>query len=175
MNAARLSLALVALGGLAACDGRNVSPSPIPAAPAPPGQITVRSIAPASGATLAVRECPYYPSSFNLNFWEMCADPVLMIFDVEFEREVTNAVVTAGFYSGSQRCGFAASQTAPLKTGSRASFDAQVILMSDEVNRLLCTLPAETTRMVVQLWERERPATPLLTEEFPHSYRFAEP
>jgi hypothetical protein len=172
MKGARLFQGLM-LSMVAACDSRTVSPSSVPT-PAPTSKITVRSIAPASGATLPVRECPYYPSSLNLNFWEMCADQLQMSFDVEFERDVTNAVVTAGFYSGAQRCGLATSQSAPLQAGSRASFETKVILLSDEVNRLLCALPAETTRMVVQLWERDRPATPLLTEEFSHTYRFAE-
>jgi hypothetical protein len=131
-------------------------------------------MSPSAGATLPVDKCRYYPSSFNLDFWEMCADGLSLRFDVEFEADVTNAVVTAGFYSGSQRCGLATSQSAPLAAGSRTAFEATVILLSDESVPLLCALPAETSRMVVQLWERSRPATPLVTREFAHSYRFSQ-
>jgi hypothetical protein len=178
MKAVGFPFALVALGTLAGCDGGNVSRSPISTAPspqAPAGQITVQSVIPASGATLPVEECQYYPSRLDLTFWEMCADHVTMTFTAVFERDVTNAVVTAGFYSGTQRCGLATSQTAPLSADTRGAFGAHVILLSDESTQLLCPLPAETTRMVVQLWEREHPATPLLSQELVHSYRFTRP
>lgn len=178
MKAAGFCFALVALGTLSGCDGANDSrtasfTAPSPQAPA--GQITVQSIAPGSGATLQVGECQYYPSSLDLDFWEMCADHVNMTFVVEFEGDVTNAVVTAGFYSGTMRCGLATSSTASLPAGTPRAFATHVILLSDESTQLLCPLPAETTRMVVQLWEAARPATPLLSREFVHSYRFTRP
>ena len=178
MKAARFPFVLAALSVLAGCDGRTVSRSPISSAPTPPasgGQITVQSIVPASGATLPVDQCQYYPSRLDLDFWEMCADHLTMSFTVEFQRDVTEAVVTAGFYSGMQRCGLATSQTALLPAGTPATFDTHVILLSDESTRLLCPLPAETTQMVVQLWERGRPAIPLLSREFVHTYRFTQP
>ena len=171
MKVARVPLALVALSALTACEApTRTAPSPR----APSNQIIMQSMSPSSGATLPVDKCRYYPSSFNLDFWEMCADGLSLRFDVEFEADVTNAVITAGFYSGSQRCGLATSQTAPLVAGSRTAFEATVILLSDESVPLLCAVPAETSRVVVQLWERSRPATPLLTREFAHSYRFSQ-
>ena len=103
MKAARLPLALVALSALTACEAPTGQPSPIPTAPspsAPSSQIIVHSMSPSSGAKLPVDKCRYYPSSFNLDFWEICADGLSLRFDVEFEADVTNAVVTAGFYSG---------------------------------------------------------------------------
>jgi hypothetical protein len=177
MKAARFPLALVALSALTACEAPTRQRSPIPTAPSPPApssQIIVQSMSPSAGATLPVDKCRYYPSSFNLDFWEMCADGLSLRFDVEFEADVTNAIVTAGFYSGSQRCGLATSQTAPLAAGSRTAFEATVILLSDESVPLRCAFPAETSRMVVQLWERSRAATPLVTREFAHSYRFSQ-
>jgi hypothetical protein len=131
-------------------------------------------MAPGSGALLSVRDCPYYPSNLHVDFWDQCSESVRVAFDVEFGRDVSNAVVTAGFYSGSQRCGLATSQPVKLSAGSHGSFEAGVILLSDEVVRLLCPLPAQTTRMVVQLWEADHPASPLLTQEFPHYYTFVE-
>jgi hypothetical protein len=178
MKSARFPVTLVALSTLAGCDGQNVSPSRISTAPSPQvteGQITLQSISPPSGATLPVEECQFYPSRLDLDFWEMCADQLNMTVDVEFEADVRDAVVTAGFYRGTQRCGLAMSQTKPLRAGRTAVFDTHVILLSDETTQLPCALPAETTQMVVQLWGRSSPATVLLRREFAHHYRFAEP
>ena len=100
-----------------------------------------------------------------------------MTFDVQYGAHVSEAVVTVGFYHGSQRCGLAYSaMPGPgLTAGSDAvSFTASTISLSDEDHPLLCPLPATTTRMVVQLWERDRPAVPLLTKEFGHTYTFTE-
>jgi hypothetical protein len=170
---------LVALVAVNACDdasGRDGSvANPIPTAPSPPapqGEITVRSVTPVSGATLTVQRCEWYS-------WieDFCADRSPMTFDVRYGADVSEAVVTAGFYSGSQRCGMAYS-TIPgpqLTAGSDAvSFTVSTISLSDEDHPLLCPLPATTTRMVVQLWERGRPAAPLLTKEFDHTYTFSQ-
>jgi hypothetical protein len=98
MKAARFPLALVALSVLTACEAPTGQRSPSPTAPSPPApssQIIVQSMSPSSGATLPVEKCRYYPSSFNLDFWERCADGLSLRFEVEFEADVTNAVVTA--------------------------------------------------------------------------------
>jgi hypothetical protein len=177
---AYLAATLVALLAVSACDddpsARNVSSTnPVPTAPAPPapvGDITLRSIIPESGATLTVRPCEWYPL-----YEDFCADRSPMRFDVQYEASVAEAVVTAGFYSGSQRCGIAYSALpGPLLTpGSGAvSFTVSTISVSDEAHPLLCPLPATTTRIVVQLWERGRPAVPLLTKEFDHTYTFTQ-
>ena len=176
MKAAGFPFTLVALGTVVGCDGGNESRSPMFTAPSPQtssGQITAQSMAPASGATLPVEECQYYPSRLDLDFWEICADHVDLRFTVEFAHDVENAVVTAGFYGGAQRCGLATSQTTSLRAGRREVFDTHVILLSNESTQLPCPLPAETTRMVVQLWERENPAMPLLSREFVQTYTFA--
>jgi hypothetical protein len=100
-----------------------------------------------------------------------------MRFDVQYSADVTEALVTASVYNGPQRCGMAFS-TVPgpsLTGGSNAiSFTVSTISLSDEEHPLLCPLPATTTRLVVQLWERGRPATPLLTKEFDHTYTFTQ-
>ena len=175
--------ALVALATLTACDGgANQLPArpprvQLPTAPSPPssttasGQITVRSIAPGSGATLTVREC----ASHLFDFKSLCAEPLQMTVDLEFTSPVPNAVVTASFYNGSQRCGVAYSGPVPLAAGSPTSFDLRLIELSDEYVQLHCQLPAETTRMVIQLWEATSPAAPLLTQAFAHTYTLANP
>ena len=185
--AARFVNTLVAVAALTACDGGRTqlptAPSSLPPSTSPPpspspppsasGQITLRSIAPGSGATLTVRECP---TSYTDSFKDLCSDPAHMTVDVQFERDVSTAVVTAGFYRGTKRCGIAYSGPSPFAAGSRASFElVGAVALSDESVQLHCPLPAETTRMVIQLWERSRPSVPLLTQEFAHNYTFAEP
>jgi hypothetical protein len=98
-----------------------------------------------------------------------------MIFDVEFENEISNPVLIANFYRGSQLCAYGlAPGKAPLTTGIRASFEVNIITLFDVGKPPVCPLPAETTRTVVQLSERCCRATPLLTQEFVQTYTFAE-
>jgi len=179
--AARFVNTLVAVAVLTACDGARTqlpsAPSSSPPSISPPplaaGQITLRSIAPGSGATLTVRECP---TSFTNSFKDLCSDPAHLTVDVQFERDVSSAVVTATFESGTKRCGWLYSGPSAFAAGSRVSFELRgAIEFSDESLQLHCSLPAETARMVIQLWEASRPATPLLTQEFAHTYTFAEP
>jgi hypothetical protein len=183
-RSAYLSAAVLIFVTLSACDSSSVRdasfPNPTapasPPAPPPPaaqGDITIRSIEPASGARLAVRECEWYSW-----YVDMCADRAPMTFDVLYRGSVSEAVVTAGFYKNVSRCGIAYSGTPgpSLGGGSESvSFTVSMISLSDEYNRLLCPLPATTTRLVVQLWERGRPAAPLLTKEFVHTYTFSDP
>lgn len=188
MAGTRTSATIAALGLIilmSACDrqtgdGNVASPTgpttllPPPTGPspaAPRGEITVRSITPASPATLIVRECTYPSSAYS----DMCSRQLEMAFDVQFENEIPNAVVTAGFYAGSQRCGLASSSGRPFAAGGRATFTLPVISFSDESTRLLCPLPAVTMRMVVQLWEASRPGVPLLTQEFVNTFTFVDP
>ena len=98
-----------------------------------------------------------------------------MTLDVEFGSGVTTAVVTASFYNGSKRCGVAYSGGVPLAAGIGTAFNLRLIELSDEYAQLHCQLPAETTRIVTQLWEATRPATPLLTHAFDHTYTLVNP
>ena len=65
---------------------------------------------------VTVRECPNPP--YTELFKDLCTDPLQITVDVEFDRDISNAVVTAGFYSGSQRCAF---------TGSAPSHPARTL------------------------------------------------
>ena len=173
--------ALVAVAALTACNQSPTAPSSrteLATAPLPPplsiaGTITLRSIAPGSGATLTVGDCP---NSVIDRFKERCSDPTHITVDVEFAQALSNAVVTASFYSGTKRCGIAYSDSSSVTAGNRRSFEVLgAIELSDEYIPLHCPPPAETTRMVIQLWDVGRPATPLLTQEFAHRYTFADP
>ena len=153
--------------------------NPIPTAPSPPasqqGEITVRSIVPASGATLTVRPC-----EFDDGFLAMCADRVPMTFDVQYRANLPNVYITVSFYRGVQRCGYAASNIVALTAGAEAvALTVSTIVLSYETGALLCPLPATTTRLVVQFVNRNGApgsgATPLLTKEFDHTYTFAQP
>jgi hypothetical protein len=189
MTRTRTSATIAALGLsilMSACNGQtggggNVSPTPTtpttllpptnPSPAAPRGEITVRSQTPASPASLIVRECTYP----NTTYTEMCSTQLKVAFDVQFQNEISNAVLTASFYAGSQQCGFAGSASRPFAAGGRETFTMSEISFSDDATRLLCPLPAVTMRMVVQLWEVSRPSEALLTQEFVNTYTFVEP
>ena len=183
-TAAYLAATLVTFLAASACNGpsaRNVSvASPIPTAPSPPasqqGEITVRSIVPASGATLTVRPC-----ESDAGFLAMCADRVpLMTFDVQYRANLPNVWISVSFYQGVQLCGNAASNIVALTAGAEAvAFTVSTIVLSHETGALLCPLPATTTRLVVQVFNRNgvpgSTATLLLKKEFDHTYTFAQP
>jgi hypothetical protein len=167
--------ALLTLGALTACHGgttgtTSAAASILPTAPSavpPTGQISMRFITPDSGAILAVRDCS------NPFYIENCTDSE-MTFEVVYAHDVERSVVTAGFYVGDRLCGLAYSQIVRLQAGTRAFFDARLISLSTEDQPLLCGLPAETTRMIVKLWAVQQPASPLLSQEFTHTYTFVE-
>lgn len=150
-------------------------PSPVPPVPAATGDITIRSITPATGATLRVRECENGGIGF---FVSTCADQLRMTFDALIDRDIPNAVLTASFYDRQLRCGSAYSSRTALAAGSRAALSTSDLVFSYEADdRTLvqpCPLPSTTTRIVVQLWGTS-PATPLLTREFAATYTFAAP
>ncbi len=157
-------------GGTPTTPTTTLSPT-VPPAAAPRGEITVRSQTPASPASLIVRECTYP----NTTYTEMCSSELKVAFDVQFQNEISNAVLTATFYAGSQRCGFAGSASRPFAAGGRATFIMSDISAANEGTRLLCSLPAVMTRMVVEFWEVSRPGEALLTQEFVNTYTFVEP
>jgi hypothetical protein len=100
-----------------------------------------------------------------------------MIFDVEFETEIAHAVFNARFLRGSQPCAYGSGSpdlVGPFTAGSRASFMVNAISLFNIGGPIACgPLPAETTRLVVELVDTKT-ATPLLRREFAHSYTFVE-
>jgi hypothetical protein len=149
------------------------SPTTYPSSADPRGEITVRSITPASPAQLPVSECEYAPS-YN----EICSKELQMAFEVQFANQVPNAMVKVDFYAGSKLCGYGNSAVQPLAAGARATFSVSRLSLEKDGGPLLCPLPAVTTRMVVRLWETTSSTarnSELLTQEFVNTYTFAEP
>jgi hypothetical protein len=174
-------LTLVALVAVFGCgDGGPTSPSTPPSAqpiptpvpvPLPPpargnGEIAIRSIEPASGASIKVQECVT-----NGYRW-FCADEPRMTFEVVVDRDIPDAALAVTFYVGVQRCGSAFAGSVPLMAGSRTVLRASSLDFSDEERPLACNLPATTTKLVAQIWAPGRPSTLLATREFEAAYSF---
>jgi hypothetical protein len=180
-TAALLATSLVTLSAFSACEGRSgssspVAPSPAPVVPSPVssprGQVFIRSATPEPGGTLLVRDCTYDVEESGPKY-QMCA-PALMIFDVAFDSEIAHAAASANFYRGSQLCASGAAFPylgEPFTAGTRASFRVNIITIVPIGKPIACPLPAETTRMVVELADGKGP---LLTQEFAHTYAFVE-
>jgi len=153
-----------------------VAPSPV----SPPqgqgqGPVWLRSATPEQGGTLLVRDCTYDAEETGPNH-QMCA-AARMIFDVAFENEIAHAAVTVKFLRGSQLCAYGAASpyfVGPFTASSRASFVVTIVTLFDVGKPIACRpLPAETTRLVVELVDPST-GTPLLTQEFAHTYTFVE-
>ena len=187
MTRPRTSATIAALGLtilISACDnqtdGGSVLSSPTtpfpttnPSPANPRGEITVRSITPASPAKIPVSECEYAPS-YN----EICTKDLQMAFEVQFADQVPSAMVKVDVYAGSTLCGYGNSALQPLTAGGRATFSVSRLSLEKDGGPLLCPLPAVTTRMVVRLWDqgsRSARDSELLTQEFVNTYTFAEP
>jgi hypothetical protein len=185
LRAARLLVALlVTLSTVTACDNgdesfRSTGTAPSPVSPPPPtGQVSVRSIAPASGATLSLKDCTWEPET-SFGNTQLCTAESRIALDLEFETEVTASVV-AYFYRGAQIC----ARSERLFHGRRGSVELNIVSLTstfqpDEVltttaNR--CPLPVVTTRIVLKVLERSSFTRPLqISQEFAHAYTFNAP
>jgi hypothetical protein len=134
------------------------------------GEITIRSMTPASPATIPARECHPYAPAHN----EVCTVGLQMAFEAQLSIRISRAIVTADFYAGSKLCGHGESDFQRLAAGEPATFSVSRLSLQEEGGPLLCPLPTVTTRMVVRLWEAGS-SSELLTQEFAHTYTFAEP
>ena len=145
--------------------------SPNVPTPTVPGSIAITPLMPSPGATLTVRQCPSSPWVYggpgNCSYARVTAE-------LELTQSVSDAVVSASYYRGSERCGIAyASGPTALAASTSTTFTTNLIEMSDEYVSLHCDpLPAESNRLVLQVWSARQPATPLLTQEFAFSYTF---
>jgi hypothetical protein len=147
----------------------TVAPTPA-STPTIRGSITVTSLTPPPGATLSVRECPFYYGETG-----SCSDAKVAV-EVALEQSVADAVVTVSYYRNAERCGIAYAGPTALPTSTLTAFTATLIELSDESVSLHCApLPATTNRFVVQVWSAKQPSTSLLTQEFAHGYTFANP
>jgi hypothetical protein len=177
----RLALTFAALIGLTTCNGTvelpagpsgssppSQTPPTPPRPPATEGNITVTSIVPGSGATLVVRDCTRSGSGYR---W-FCADQLRSTFEVQFDQNIPDAVLTASFVGDAGGCGRASTARTPLTAGSQTTMIMGAIDFSTEESPLACQLPLETSRMILRLWRANSPATPLMTREFAYSYKF---
>ena len=162
------SAACIVLSG---CESTPSSPSPPTSLQAP---LSIRSITPASGTTLLVREC-----GFDEGFDILCTQEPRVSVDVDVPHDIDDPALSVILENGSKRCAsFDAMQppiTRPLKAG-RYSFEfGGAFLYATGANfELDCPLPAETTRLVIRLWNVTGAAFPrvVLAQEFAHTYRF---
>ena len=81
--------------------------APPPTAPGPPtnvgnGSVSIRSISPASGAVIGVRQCP--PGPFT-TFTTLCTDRVRAAIDVQVERDIAAATIFVRFFDALRDCG----------------------------------------------------------------------
>ena len=106
----------------------------------------------------------------------MCvADQVSLTFDVEFNQDVANPVVSASLYrdptGNGQWCAWGRTTlAAPYRAGSRVVFTMQILSLSREDGLPICPLPTTTTVMWISLYER--PGYDLLEQGFPVTYTF---
>ena len=172
---------LTVLSGCGSDTTTTVAPSPLSVAPAPapasagpmPGSIAISALIPSPGATLTMRRCPW-PEAYG-HPWN-CSDAKVTA-EIEVNQPLPDAVVTASYYRGTERCGIAyAGGPTVLAASVSTTFTTNLIEMSDEDVSLHCEpLPAKSTRLVVQVWSAKQPSTPLLTREFAYSYTFVNP
>jgi hypothetical protein len=168
---------------LSACAGSDksspIAPSPLPvvAPTIPPpaggvgrGTIAISGINPADGATLGVGECR------SGAFARTCTDEWSGTFEIAVDLEMTNAVLTAGFYDGDRLCGYGANTTDIVPAGSPVSFTIDRIVLSDDYSlEPWCQLPVTTHRMELLLWSDSSRWTNSLRQKFEHSYTFSQP
>lgn len=153
--------------------GDNRALPPLPSAPSSQlsGDLTIRSITPAPGATLTVTECTVAGSGFKY----MCASQLQITSDVRLSHDIPDAVLTVSFYSDKGRCGTLSSGAFSLTAGATTSISGSGVDFSTEAGDLECQLPVTTTTMRIGLWARNDPATPLLTREVPGTFTFRLP
>lgn len=177
-----LGPALALLVFLTACDGNGrIAPpaQPSPPTPAPPspatvtGHITITSISPQPGSTVAVRACSPHTT-------QLCADEPKLTVEVVIEQvseDIPNAILTVSW----DQCGYWSTPVSGITAGTRRSLTTSVISLSDHEGPngapapALCEFPAVTTGIVVSLSRAEQPMAPLLTKLFVTGYTFARP
>ena len=179
MNYARhLGAVLASLACFTACDSPGVGVSSVPPPPPPPppvvnGEITIKSLSPQPGTTVAVRDC-----SASVGYFRICTDELQMTFEVRVDQDISDASLIVSFGT----CATAISSPIPIAADTPISVSMPVLELShsgplhDGVDAaLLCELPALTTNMVVRVWVPGRPSRAVLTREFANSYTFAMP
>jgi hypothetical protein len=168
-----------------ACGERD---SMTPTAPALPsvtatrtvhGEVSVATVTHQSGSILGVHDCG--PAWSDIAGDHLCNDDWHGAFNVVIDRDLFDAVLTVTFEDQGRRCGevyvsnhsFAANREQLVGTVSPIFLTYEPEGYDNLVVAQRCELPSQTTRLVVQVWDRAAPATPLLRREFDYAYTFA--
>ncbi len=159
--------------------GPSAPSAPSPTVPSPPptsgqgaGTIAIRELSPAAGTMLTVESnCP------GGDVRSPCINGWRGTFDVTVDREMTWPVLTVRFYDGQTICGYGASARKFLPAGTRVSFTAETIALSDTFGTFKqpCRMPAITNRIEVELWSDSSSWTNTLIQDFEGGYAFSEP
>ncbi len=140
-------------------------------------EITMTSVAPASGATITVRDCE---TEGGTGWARLCSHDFRGTFSVQANGELQNLVLTVSFWDGERRCGYAADKRDALAAETSASFAPSLTFLSWEefspppttVNLFQpCSLPITTTRLIAELWTQHDHRS-ILTREFPGTYTY---
>ena len=170
---------------VAACDdyqaARPVATAPSPVSPPTrTGQVSLRSIKPASGATLVMQDCTWELETSGDNT-QLCTGDSRIAVDVEVDGDMT-ATVAAYFYRGSQICAvsrglFQGGSVAGMNINSLTDVHRPDEVLTTDANR--GTPPIVTNQVVVKVVERPeiRLTNPLqlTSQPFPHTYTFDVP
>jgi hypothetical protein len=182
MKSAICVLGIGTLVAAAACGKSLTGPSlsttttSLPPVAAPPqpvtvtGNIIVRSVTPASGSTVRVRDCGAFPTARDGNraahSMYICSDEPGVTVEVLVDQDISDAIVTVDFANETGACGRATTRPLTLTGGSRtvvttSRFNMYTTTPYMEKEYITCALPTVTTQAVVGL---RRPAseTPLL-------------
>jgi hypothetical protein len=155
---------------LSSCDSPSSPSSTRSPASSPQGQLTLRSITPASGAVLAFRECGFDGLEV------MCNDEPRASVDVEIHQDVVDPALDLAFHSVSTKCGSLESRreiARPLQAG-RHSFDfaGAFLYATGRTAAPDCPLPSDTTHLVLTLWEvGSGRGTPVMVQHIAYRYR----
>lgn len=160
-----------------------VAPTPVTssvpvARPTAPGDIRLAAITHPSGSIVVVQDCgPAYTVAGD----HLCNPEWHAAFNVTSGIDISNGVLTVFFEGASGRCGelYVAAQSFGANRERLVGTEAPVFLTYESETDLrvkpLCQFPVTTDRIVVQLWDPAKPATPLVRRQFDYVSTFVNP
>ena len=157
-----------------------VNPTPPPPTAAP-GSIRFAAVTHASGAALKVQDCG--PSFTGIAGNHLCNEEWHAAFDITSGVDLSNGVVTVSFENDGRRCGevqtanqaFAAGRERLVGTSGPVYVTHEREGYDNLTVEQACDFPVTTSRLVVQLWDPRKPATPLARQEFDYTFTFVAP
>jgi hypothetical protein len=177
---------------LSACDTSNrLSSDAIPRVPTSPsatsdptmpppntaraGQIQLTSVSAAEGSLIRAVDCSVAYGNGHVDNRHVCTQQWSGTFDVDYDMQIADAILTVQFVGDDGECGTSYSATEPF-AGGRQKIVVSGISFTDvtEEGEIVarCVMPRTTTRMVAKFWRRSYPREPLLTGTFNQKYSF---